>query len=447
MLSFRPLLLPSLALLGLGACSTPYARPDVAMPSQFAHADATANAPKVSEKWWESFNDPKLNALVDKVLASNNDLAASAIRVDQAEERAGIASLDQWPSASGSVSGSKTSGSPASYSARATVAYEADLWGRLASASRSAHFEAAASQQDLDAARLSLAGTTCQLYWQIAFLHQQITARQASLDYARRNLEFVRVQHQAGAASGVEEAEAEQTVNAQMSQLSSLQQSLVEQRAALALLMNGQAMAESDEPQALPDTVLPQVDAGLPAELLSRRPDLKASELRLRETLADYDSTRASFYPALNLTIGGGGTSPDLGTVLSHATSNVGASLSLPFLDFPRNHLTIKVARKSYDIAVLNFKQTLLQALSDTDNTLSNRTQLAAQGAALAASLEDAKKAEALYAIRYRAGSVALRVWLDAQDSLRQAQLAYDSNRLDQLVNQSTLYQALGGGY
>ncbi len=417
------------------------------MPQQFAHAPSNPNAPKISENWWQSFNDPKLNALVDTVLAKNNDLAASAIRVQQAEDRAGIASLDQWPSASGSVSGSKTTGSPASYSARATISYEADLWGRLASASRSAHFEASASQQDLDAARLSLVGTTCELYWRIAFLHQQITSRQASLDYARRNLEFVRVQHQAGTASGVEEAEAEQTVNSQLSQLSGLQQTLVEQRAALALLMNGQPMAEADEPQVLPDTVLPEVNAGLPAELLGRRPDLKASEMRLRETLADYDSTRASFYPALNLTIGGGGTSPDLSTVLNHATSSVGASLSLPFLDFPRNHLNIKVARKSYDIAVLNFKQTLLQALADTDNTLSNRTQLAVQGQALAKSLDDAKKAEALYAVRYRAGSVSLRIWLDAQDSLRQAQLAYDSNRLDQLVNQSTLYQALGGGY
>jgi outer membrane protein TolC len=87
-----------------------------------------------------------------------------------------------------------------------------------------------------------------------------------------------------------------------------------------------------------------------------------------------------------------------------------------------------------------------LQALADTDNALSNRTQLAEQGASQAASLDAARKAEALYAIRYRTGSVALRVWLDAQQSLRQSQLSYDNNRLSQLINQSTLYQALGGG-
>ena len=81
MTSFRPLLLPSLLLLGLGACATPYQRPDVAAPAQFAHGTAAANAPKVSETWWQSFGDPKLNSLVDTVLATNNDLAASAIRV------------------------------------------------------------------------------------------------------------------------------------------------------------------------------------------------------------------------------------------------------------------------------------------------------------------------------------------------------------------------------
>ena len=94
----------------------------------------------------------------------------------------------------------------------------------------------------------------------------------------------------------------------------------------------------------------------------------------------------------------------------------------------------------------MTFKTTLLQALADTDNALSNRTQLAVQGQSLADSLAAARKAEALYDVRYRTGSVALRIWLDAQQSARQAQLSYDNNRLDQLLNQSVLYQALGGG-
>ncbi len=439
---FAPLLL-----LGLTACVTPYSRPAVNAPAQFAHGAANPSAPKVTDRWWQSFNDANLDALVDRVVAANNDLAASALQIREARYRAGIAGLDRFPSASGGISGSKTSGQAANYSANVSVAYEVDLWGRLNSAKRAADWEVHATEQDRNAAQLALIGTTCELYWRIAYTHQQITARQASLDYARKVLDLVQIQHRAGAVSGVEEAEAEQSVNASVAALAQLQQQLVEYRASLGLLMNGQPMNEADEPQSLPGIALPEVDPGLPAELLSRRPDLQAAESRLREQLATTDALRASFYPALSLTVGAGGASSELGSVLSHATTSLGAALSLPFLDFPRNHLNVRLSQTDYDIAVLTYKQTLLQALADTDNALSNRTQLMRQGDALRDTLANAQKAEGLYAVRYRTGSVALRVWLDAQESRRQSQLDYDNNRLDQLINQSTLYQALGGGY
>ncbi len=436
-----------LGLILLTACSTPYRRPDVAMPSRFAHGGAVPGAPRVSDRWWQAFGDPNLDSLIDRVVASNNDLAVAALQVRQARYRAGLAGLDRLPSASGGISADKASGQPADYSARVTVSYEVDLWGRLANLSRAADWERTATEQDRNAAQLALIGTACELYWRIAFTHQQIGVRQQSLDYARRILDLVRIQHRAGAVSGVEEAEAEQSVNSNLAALAQLQQQLVEQRAALALLMNGEAWPETDEAQTLPAAPLPEVDPGLPAELLARRPDLQSAEARLREQLAVTDATRSGFYPALSLTASGGGSSSALGTVLAHASTSVGAALSLPFLDFPRNHLNVVLSQRDYDIAVLNYKQTLLQALADTDNALSNRTQLMRQGAALGDTLANAQRAEQLYAVRYRTGSVALRIFLDAQESRRQAQLDLDSNRLDQLINQSVLYQALGGGY
>ena len=439
--------LPLLFLPALTACVTPYVRPQANVPAQFAHSTPAAGAAKVSDKWWEAFNDPKLNALIDTVVASNNDLAAAALQVREARYRSGIAGLDQFPSLSGGVNAGKSSGQKASYSASVSVAYEVDLWGRLGSLKRAADWETQATEQDRNATQLALIGTACQLYWQIAYTHQQITTRQATLDYDRKILDLVTIQHKAGAVSGVEQSEAEQSVNATIAALAQLQQQLVEDRASLALLMNGQPMAEADEPQVLPDIALPEVDPGLPAELLSRRPDLQAAESRLREQLAETDATKAGFYPALSLTGSAGGASSELGSILSHTTTSIGAALSLPFLDFPRNHLNVRISQTQYDIDVLTYKQTLLQALADTDNALSNRTQLLAQGQALTATLADAQRAESLYSVRYHAGSVALRVWLDAQESLRAARLDVDNNRLDQLVNQATLYQALGGGY
>ncbi len=432
------------ALLLTACASTHYDTPQAPMTAQFAHAGPGTDAASQSADWWTAFGDPTLNTLVANVLAHNNDLAAAALRVQQAQLQAGLTRLDQFPSANGGLSASTSDGTR--FSASLGVSYEVDLWGRLAANSRAANWEAQATEEDRQAAKLALIGTTAELYWRIAYTHQQIVAGEQNLASAIKVRDLVTIQHDAGAVSGVEVAEADQSVNSQRASLSGLQQQLVEYRSAVTVLLGGDPWPESSEPQNLPDIPLPEVRAGVPAELLSRRPDLRAAELRLRETLADVDIAKTAFYPGLSLTASGGASSSELGSLFNNPTGSIGAALSLPFLDFPRLSRNVKISQKSYDIAVLNFKTTLLQALADTDNALSNRTQLAEQGASQAASLGAARKAEALYAIRYRTGSVALRVWLDAQQSLRQSQLSYDNNRLSQLINQSTLYQALGGG-
>ena len=435
----------SLLAVVLSACAaTPYETPKVPMPAQFAHAGEGTSAATVATNWWMQFNDPGLNGLVSAVLAKNNDLAAAALRVQQAQLQAKLTRLDQFPNLSGGLGA--TTSSSTRFSANLSVSYEADLWGRLAANTRAANWEVAATDQDRQSAQLALIGTVCELYWNIGYTHQQIVVAQQSLDYAIKVRDLVNVQHEAGAVSAVETAEVNQSVNSQQANMAQLQQQLVEDRAALTVLLGGEAWPETSEPQVLPGTPLPDVRAGLPAELLSRRPDLQAAEYRLRESLADVDIARTALYPGLSLTASGGASSSELGSLFSNPTGSIAAALSLPFLDFPRLNLNKKVSQKSYDIAVLGFKTTLLQALADTDNALSNRTQLAAQGESLARSLESAQQAEKLYAVRYRTGSVALRVWLDAQQSARQAQLSYDNNRLQQLINQSVLYQALGGG-
>ncbi|MFT3997445.1 MAG: TolC family protein, partial [Asticcacaulis sp.] len=324
-----------------GCLSTPYETPAVTTPDRFAHA-TQQGAYAAPDKWWEAFGDARLNRLIETALSKNNDLAAAALRVQKAQLQVRGARLDQWPQASGSVSASKTlneSGTSASsdetsYSASFSVAYELDLWGRLKATTDATRFEATATEADLEAARLSLIGTTAQAYWQIAYTHQQIRDAEQSLDYARRVRDMVRVQHQAGSVSGIEAAEADQTVNAQEASLSALRQQLVENRAALTLLLGGEAWPESDEATQLPTYELPAIAPGLPADLLARRPDLKAAEARLRGTLRSVDATRASMYPALSLTGSAGGSSTELGKVLSDPSSALGVGLSLPFLNF-----------------------------------------------------------------------------------------------------------------
>lgn len=455
----------ALLLAGCGATRTPYVAPSVELPAQWSQAGTPTQPTQpdgaaqtaAADRWWTRFGDAPLSALVDAAFVRNNDLAVAALKVRQARLEAGLAESNERPTISASVSSQRqrSFGRPhdatGSQAASVSVSYEVDLWGRLASLSDAARWEAEATEQDRLSTAATLAGTVAGLYWQLGYLNQRIASGEASVAYAERTRQLVDAQYQAGAVSALETGEAEKNVVSQRATLSALQQQRVEARNALAILFDAAptpaALATTlpAEPQRLPTQPLPEVAAGLPAELLARRPDLRAAELRLRETLADADATRASYYPALTLTGALGGASTALGSVLANPYGLLGAGLTLPFLQVDRMKLNNAIAQVQYRSAVTSFRQTLYSALSDVENALSARTELARQGALLAEALAASRRIEQLYEVRYRNGAVALSVWLDAQESRRSAEVAWAENRLSQLTNQATLYKAMGG--
>ena len=448
----------ALALAGCSTLRTPYEAPATVVPAQWRHAgDGVSTAPAreaaaVTGHWWKAFDDPVLSELVDAALARNNDLAAAAIRVRRAQLQARL--TENRPSFSGSANSGASrplegGGTSRSNSASLGVSYEADLWNRLGASTDAARWEALATAQDREAAAQALVATTATLYWQLGHLNQRLASAAESIRYAERTVALVQAQYDAGAVSTLEVTESRQSLSSQRAALAQLQQQYVETSNALVLLFDGSATGPAapgwSAPQSLPDTPLPEVAAGLPAELLARRPDLHAAELRLRETLATADATRLSYYPRLSLTGALGGSSSALGNLLANPIATLGAGLVLPFLNRTEMQLSTDIARADYEQAVVGFRQTLYQAFVDVDNALSARRQLAEQGAQLTQSLADARRAEQLYEVRYRAGAVALRPWLDAQEKRRSAEIALSDNRLQRLTNHATLYQALGG--
>lgn len=455
----RPLLAAALlsGLLASG-CALPtrtrYVAPSVPLPSAFQHAAAERGAmsPVRADPWWREFGDPELDALIELAIARNPDLAAAAVRVRRATLQARLTGNALLPVPSGNLSTGVNR--PLSGAARASenasgsvgLSWEVDLFGRLGAQQDAARFEAFATAEDRDAAFLSLVGTTASLYWQIASANERIAATEQSLDYARRTEALVDVQYRAGAVSLLERREAEQSVTAQEASLSQLRQVRTEAQDALMVLLDGAAPA-SPERQTLDRASLPTVAAGLPAELLGRRPDLRAAELRLRASLAGSDATRASYYPALTLTGSLGTSSTGLLNLLANPVAALGAGLTLPFLNVRAMRLDTAIARTRYEEAVILFRKSLHTALAEVENALSARTELDAQGRALRRAREAARDAERLYEVRYRAGAVPLRTWLDAQDRRRSADLALSGNLLARLQNHVTLHQALGGGF
>ena len=447
--SIIPGLVASAALLGGCAIQTPYVRPAVTVAPTYAQASAETSGEPAGGDWWKRFADPQLDALVDQALARNNSLAQSEIAVERARIQVGLSVIN--PTVSGSLTANDSgplNGNGRwlrSYGGDATVTYEADLFGRLHATKDVARFEADATAQDYATARLSLTATTVELYYQLAFLNERIALAEDSVAYAKRTLQLSQILKSAGSASLLDTSEAEQSLQSQQSTLEDLNRQKVAALNSIDLLLDGQHWTPPAEPVGSGEAGIPAVAVGVPAELLGRRPDLKAAELRLREQLRQVDVTKLNFYPRLSLTGQLGTSSSELSNLLKNPAGTLGADLLLPFLQVDQMKLQTQDAKLAYRNAVIGFRQTLYQALVDVENALADRSHYASESDLLSSSLTDARRVESLDETLYKAGSTTLKVWLDAQETRRQNEASLAQSRLNERLAQVTLYKALGG--
>lgn len=438
---------------------TPYEQPALNMPGSFQNNKVLSqqiHADILADQWWTSFKDPQLNNLVNEVLAQNTNLAVAGISLQQARIQArqtqsqqGVRIGDAGLTTRRSFDledGDSSSGFGINYPG---LSYELDLFGKLANQTEAARWEALASEEDLQATAQSLIGTTAQLYWQLAYLNERYSVVQQNLATAQKTYDLVRVQYRAGAVSGLDLTQAEQAIQSQQATLSQIEQQRVETRTGLAVLLHMPVQQLAiQEPSRLPNIQLPSIQADLPASLLSRRPDLRATELRLRKALANKDANKASYYPSISLTgnlTTGIGSSTSLSNALKNPVATLGAGLTLPFLQWNDMKRDLQVNELEYEKAIIQYRQTMYEAFADVENALSNRTELTKQVTLQQRNVELAERTERLTEVRYRNGAVALKNLLDAQETTRNARLSLVQTRQNQYNAYVTLMQALGG--
>ena len=434
---------------------TPYEAPTVNIPSNFTYDKASSKNIHTAlnqDQWWMLFNNAELNLLVEQVLAKNSDLAVAGIALQQARLQTGLAENRQGPRVSSSMSTGHNldlnSGDDNSrgLSVSGGVSYEIDLFGKLAHQTEATQWEALATEQDLQATAQSLIATTANLYWQLGYLNERYSVAQQNLVSTQKVYELVKTQYRAGAVSGLDLTQSEQSVQSQKASLSQIEQQRVEARTALAVLLHMPVQQFNlQEPKRLPDIRLPTISAGLPAELLARRPDLQAAELRLRKVLANKDATKASYYPSMSLTGNLGSSSTSLTHLLQNPALSLGASLSLPFLQYNDMKKDLAISDLDYEKAIIQYRQTLYQAFADVENALSNRTELSKQVALQERNVQLAEKTERLTDVRYRHGAIALKNLLDVQETTRNARLSLVQTKQSQYNAYVTLLQTLGG--
>lgn len=456
------------------ACSQHTAAPPATdltptVPAQWQQHQLTAAQILQHPHWWQAFQDPALDRLIRQVLEKNNDLAVAALKVKQARLNAGLTTTNLTPEAAASLtaiqqkswqqtnlaepggnvppmaSNNALNNQTTQYGTSLSLSYELDLWGKLADERAAANFEADATEQDRQAAALALIGTTATLYWKQGYLNQLIVLNQQSLSYTQHSLQIAQAHYQSGANGKLEVLQAEQSVASQQAALESLYRQRDENRNALAILLDQPPETAFGSRITLPDRPLPAIPAGLPADVLAQRPDVKAAELRVRSGYATRENTRKSYYPTFSLTGALSTSSEQLRSAMQNPTGSIGSGLTLPFIEWQTTRLNIAKQRVVYEQAVRNFRQTFYTALSEVENQLSARQHYLNAGSQLARALSLTQQTESISAVRYQAGDTEIQSWLDQQENRRNAEKALLENRYQQLTTQMALYQALGG--
>lgn len=440
---------------GCGALTkSDYRRTPLDVPTQWDSATlpTTGTSFANADPWWRHFGDPQLDGLIERALRSNNTLAAAAMKLYNARLQAGLTDTNLTPTiaVSGSAGSSRNltrgGSSQRSYTTSTTLSYELDFWGHLARQRDVSNFEAVATEYDRRSAALTLVSQTATAYWQIGELKSIAATVQEGIETAKRTLQFVHIQHVAGEASAYEESQALSTLKTLEGELTEVLAQLEAQRNTLAIIFDQSPEHREPELDGLPIRPMPAMPATVPADLLGRRPDLQAAEARLRETLAQADVQRLSFYPTFSLfgSVDSGGTTT-LSDILKNPIGTLGGTLALPFVQWNTANLTIKSSKATYDTAVLTFRQTFYQALADTRSAWAACVQSEHEVRALSEAVAAARRAEALAEIRYRSGTTSLTDWLNLQQIRQQDDVQLEEAVYSQYINALTLYLALGG--
>jgi multidrug efflux system outer membrane protein len=468
-LKFLPFL--PLALLAGCAVGPDYKRPE-ATTIPAAYAGAT-NGWKVAEpqgqlpkgNWWEIFGDAELNALEAQASAANQQLKVAVAQFAEARAAMDITRAGLFPSVSlsgaytrqrispnaPSVTSGRPIGQPSTFNEFTVpldLSYEVDLWGRVRRSVESARAQAQASADDLEAIRLAIQAEVAVDYFSLRALDSEQAVLDSSVLVFSKSLDLTKNLRTGGVATDLDVAQAETILKTTQAQIPSVELQREQFEHALALLM-GQTASTFQIPGRTLSIAPPLIPSGLPSELLERRPDVSAAERRMAAANASIGVAKAAFFPTVELNGLAGVESVNAGTLFNWSSRMwaLGPSLTLPIFEGGRLRAGLRFANATYEEMVASYRQSVLTAFSEVEDSLSAQHRLASQYEAESDALLAARKQLEIANYRYRDG---LTTYLDvatAEASELNIEFTTVQLRGEQLVAAVTLTKSLGGGW
>jgi NodT family efflux transporter outer membrane factor (OMF) lipoprotein len=454
----------------LAACSIgpKYTRPSALVPPAYkelgapnADGDWKPGQPRddaARGKWWERFNDPRLDELEEKVDISNQNIAAAAANVLTARAIIREARAQYFPTvaAGPGITNSRLStgfGKPlgityTNYSFPFEASWEPDLWGRIRATVGADSFAAQVTVADLQNARLSAQADLAVDYYELRAQDSLKELLDSTVSAYQESLELTLDLSKAGVGNDEAVAQAEAQLKATEAQDTNLGVLRAQYEHAIALLAGQPASAFTVPVEALKAS-LPSIPVGVPSELLERRPDIAAAERAVAQANAQIGMARTAFFPAVTLSASAGFQSLSIAKWLEWPSRvwSVGPGLAQTIFDGGLRKATVQQFQASYDQTVANYRQTVLTAFQQVEDNLAALRILAAVIEQQDSAVESAARSLQVADVRYQAGIDPYLNVIAAQTALLTDQQAAVTFRMQQMVASVQLIKALGGGW
>lgn len=448
-------------LAALAGCSfaPPDQTPAVPLPTSWKTAAPQAgwiNAEAARDwqagRWWALFEDPTLDALMQRVEIGNQNLAIAVANVAQAQALLRQQQAQLWPTVGASASEQRSGGERQSTGSSANlglnVSWAPDLWGRLGDAARAQGASVQASEADLAAARLSAQGSLAQAYFSLRELDAEIALMDEIIRGYERSAKITQNRYDAGIAARTDTLQAQSTLDNAHASRVALQRSRALSEHAIALLIGETPAGFTLAAAAWQDRV-PAVPAGVPSELLLRRPDVAAAERSVSAANARIGVARAAYFPQLTLSgsLGAGGS--HLADIVSapRLLWSLGLSLAQYVFDGGQRTAAVDQAIAAHEGATASYRQTALSAMKDVEDQLTTLQTLAEQLERTRAVANASGRIEQQMMNRYQSGLAAYTEVVTVQASALSARRSLMQLQLQRQQAAVSLIQALGGGW
>ena len=448
--------------IGLGGCALgpDYERPELDLPVAYVQAveegESLANLP-----WWDLFQDPQLRSLIRVALEENQDLGIAAARIDEFRAVLGVTRADQYPSLDLSATGGRTRPSENvfpgglagetvdNYRLSADVFFEVDLFGRLRRATEAARGDLLATEEARRSLTISLVASVASNYMLLRDLDAQLEIARRTEAARRDTLGIIGARFDRGTVPRLDLNQAEIELAVATAAVAAAERAVAQTEHALSLLLGRNPGPIVRGLPLQQQVVPPSVPAGLPSELLQRRPDVLAAEAALAAQTARIGVAEAARWPSLSLTGALGFESSELSALTASGSDfwSVGGGLLAPVFNAGRNRSRVEIEQARAAQALLTYEQAVQRAFAEVEDALVAVRTYRDEHAARTRQVEAARSAARLSRARYDGGVTSYLEVLDSDRSLFSAELAETQTLRQYLDAVIRLYKALGGGW